>query len=57
MELRKCECGAAPIVVCDDEESGYNDWYVCCDGCTLQTTDVGATKSEAIQAWNEGKVE
>lgn len=52
MELRKCECGSDVIYI--DPRHG---WVVFCHECNVETIGENATVEQAIQAWNEGKVE
>ena len=57
MELRKCECGFTPysqVGYCIIE--GETIAFVVCPSCLEQTEDY-SSELQAIQAWNEGKVE
>lgn len=54
MELRKCECGGEGSL---EDSSGVElFWFVGCFDC-LRSTETFTRQDEAIQAWNEGKVE
>ena len=54
MELRKCECGTD--LKPEFKSTAYEYRYIECPACKVET---GGKLSvfEAIQAWNEGKVE
>lgn len=57
MELRKCECGGKPKVNAYlDDENRVFAWDVFCSKCKKETY-AHDVKDQAIQAWNEGKVE
>lgn len=57
MELRKCECGGNFVCEClqNDDQMPYA-YYIFCDCCEKRTDSFG-WQIDAIQAWNEGKVE
>lgn len=55
MELRKCECGGDAHAICDGEHEDGLSWFIGCDDC-FRCTALFDFKSEAIQAWNKGKV-
>lgn len=56
MELRKCECGGNPELKDQDHFLFGVSWFVACNDC-LRSTECVNLAHEAIQAWNEGKVE
>lgn len=57
MELRKCECGGNICCEClENEDQIPYAYYAFCDCCGKET-EYFAWQIDAIQAWNEGKVE
>ena len=59
MELRKCECGTRSKPTpsaCSDKYSIVYTWEVYCNQCGKATSQF-KEQADAIQAWNEGKVE
>lgn len=57
MELRKCECGGRGLVNCfENQDQIPYAYYTFCSNCA-RSTDSFEWQVDAIQAWNEGKVE
>lgn len=54
MELRKCECGSEQEP--EFKSTTYEYLYIECQACGRETSGK-ISVFEAIQAWNEGKVE